>query len=78
MTWARCKYYTTKYYTTPSGLRHRGGCSTLAGLVHLFWGHLVHIDHGPNGPKVKGTGVTACKVVSATTRHIEGTAEVNV
>ncbi len=42
-----------------------------------FWGHLTYIDHGPNGPRVKGTGVTAYAVVNDTTRHIEGTAEIN-
>jgi hypothetical protein len=42
-----------------------------------FWGHLNYIDHGSGGPRVKGTGVTAYSVVDATTRHIEGTAEVN-
>jgi len=42
-----------------------------------FWGHLTYIDHGPGGPQVKGTGVTAYSVVNATTRHIEGTAQVN-
>lgn len=42
-----------------------------------FWGHLTYIDHGPNGPKVKGTGVTAYTIVTPTTRHIEGTAEIN-
>jgi hypothetical protein len=40
-----------------------------------FWGHLTYIDHG--GPKVKGTGVTAYVVTGSTSRHIEGTAEVN-
>ncbi len=42
-----------------------------------FWGHLTYIDHGPGGPKVRGTGVTAYLVVNDTTRHIEGTAEIN-
>ncbi|MCI0606596.1 hypothetical protein L0156_26730 [bacterium] len=41
-----------------------------------FWGHLTYIDHG-TGMKVKGTGVTAYVVVNNTTRHIEGTAEIN-
>jgi len=30
-----------------------------------------------SGMKVKGTGVTAYVVIDATTRHIEGTAEIN-
>src|SRR5256885_10345390 len=34
-------------------------------------------SHGPGGPKVKGTGVTAYTVVDTTTRHIEGTADIN-
>ena len=42
-----------------------------------LWGHLTYIDHGSNGPRVKGTGVTAYSVVDGTTRHIEGTAEMN-
>jgi hypothetical protein len=42
-----------------------------------FWGHLTYIDHGPGGPQVKGTGVTAYSVTNPTTRHIEGTAQVN-
>jgi hypothetical protein len=43
----------------------------------VLWGHLNYIDHGSNGPKVKGTGVTDYEVVNATTRHIEGTAEID-
>jgi len=42
-----------------------------------LWGHLNYIDHGSNGPKVKGTGLTDYEVVDATTRHIEGTAEID-
>jgi len=41
-----------------------------------FWGHLLYIDHG-TGMKVKGTGVTAYAVTGTTTRHIEGTCEIN-
>src|SRR5207247_9536621 len=42
------------------------------------WGHLTYIDHGPNGPQVKGTGVTAYQVIEGTTtRHIEGTAQID-
>jgi hypothetical protein len=41
-----------------------------------YWGHLLYIDHG-SGMKVKGTGVTAYVVTGPTTRHIEGTCEVN-
>ena len=41
-----------------------------------LWGHLQYIDHTA-GMKVHGTGVTAYEVTGATSRHIEGTAEVN-
>lgn len=43
-----------------------------------FWGHLLFIDH-VNGLKVKGTGVTAYEgaETGATSRHIEGTCEIN-
>ena len=61
---------------TPSGAKANFG---VAGGIKqgLFWGHLTYTDHGPSGPRVKGTGVTAYTVVDATTRHIEGTAQVN-
>jgi len=42
-----------------------------------YWGHLLYIDHGANGPMVKGTGVGMYEVTGSTSRHIEGTAEVN-
>jgi hypothetical protein len=60
---------------TPSGILANFG---VAGGIRngAFWGHLTYIDHG-SGTKVKGTGVTAYMIVNATTRHIEGTAEVN-
>ncbi|HEV8600196.1 MAG TPA: choice-of-anchor P family protein [Gemmatimonadales bacterium] len=41
-----------------------------------LWGHLTYHDKGSN-LKVKGTGVTGYVVVSATTRKITGTAEIN-
>ena len=41
-----------------------------------LWGHFQYIDHG-NGPRVKGTGVTAYSVKGPTTRHIEGAADIN-
>jgi hypothetical protein len=41
-----------------------------------FWGHLEYIDHG-NGLRAKGTGVTAYTVTGPTTRHIEGTADID-
>jgi hypothetical protein len=61
---------------TPSGAK--GNFGVAGGIKQgAFWGHLTYIDHGTNGPQVKGTGVTAYTVVNATTRHIEGTAQVN-
>jgi hypothetical protein len=41
-----------------------------------FWGHLLYIDHA-TGMKVNGTGVTSYVVTGPTTRHIEGTCEIN-
>jgi hypothetical protein len=41
-----------------------------------FWGHLLYIDH-ESRIKVKGTGVTDYTVTGATTRHIEGTCEID-
>jgi hypothetical protein len=58
---------------TPSGAR---GNFAVAGGTKPGWGHLTYIDHG-DGPRVKGTGVTKYVIVDATTRHIEGTAEIN-
>lgn len=61
---------------TPSGAK--GNFGVAGGIKNGdLWGHLTYIDHGPNGPRVKGTGVTAYVVVDATTRVIEGTAEIN-
>ena len=65
---------------TPSGARANFG---VAGGIKQgeFWGHLTYIDHGPGGLRVKGTGVTAYgttnPTTNPTTRHIEGTAQVN-
>ena len=60
----------------PSGAKANFG---VAGGIKqgAFWGHLTYIDHGAEGPQVKGTGVTAYRAIDATSRHIEGTAEVN-
>lgn len=44
--------------------------------ANALWGHLTYIDHG-TGLKVKGTGVTAYVITGPTTRHIEGTCEIN-
>jgi hypothetical protein len=59
----------------PSGAR---GNFAVAGAWKngSFWGHLLYIDHD-NGMKVKGTGVTAYQFVNQTTRHIEGTDDVD-
>jgi len=61
---------------TPSGARAN---FAVAGGVKdgALWGHLNYIDHGANGPKVKGTGLTGYGALDATTRWIEGTAEIN-
>jgi hypothetical protein len=60
---------------TPSGAR--GNFGVAGGIKNsALWGHLVYIDHG-NGMKVRGTGVTAYTGTGTTSRHIEGTAEVN-
>jgi hypothetical protein len=60
---------------TPS--EDRGNFGVGGGIKNgSFWGHLTYIDHG-NGMKVKGTGVTGYEVASATTRYIDGTAEIN-
>jgi hypothetical protein len=55
---------------------NRGTFAVAGGLKNgALWGHLQYIDHG-TGLKVKGTGVTAYTTTSATTRRIEGTAEI--
>ncbi len=61
---------------TPSGARANFG---VAGGIKQsgFWGHLTYIDHGPNGFKVKGTGVTGYEITGALSRRITGTAEVD-
>ena len=63
------------WIVTPSSAR--GNFGVAGGIKNNgFWGHLEYLDHG-TGLKVHGTGVTAYVVTSPTTRHIEGTAEVN-
>ena len=60
---------------TPSGAK--GNFGVAGGIKNGgLWGHLTYIDHGTN-MKVKGTGVTAYTVTGPTTRHIEGTAEID-
>ncbi|HEV2751857.1 MAG TPA: choice-of-anchor P family protein [Gemmatimonadales bacterium] len=63
---------------TPSGAKANFGVG--GGIKQgAFWGHLTYIDHGSNGPTVKGTGVTGYSADpnSPTMRRIQGTAEVN-
>jgi hypothetical protein len=65
------------WITTPSGAK---GTFAVAGGVKggAFWGHLEYHDHGAGGLTVHGTGVTAYAMTAgSTSRHIEGTAEVN-
>jgi hypothetical protein len=60
---------------TPSGAK--GNFGVAGGIKNgAYWGHLIYIDHGID-MKVKGTGVTAYVITPPTSRHIEGTAEVN-
>jgi hypothetical protein len=63
---------------TSSGAK--GNFGVAGGIKNgAYWGHLTYNDHGTNGPKVKGTGVTAYEQVEddADMRRIRGTAEVN-
>ncbi len=62
---------------TPSGAK--GNFGVAGGIKNdgTFFGHLEYIDHGPNGPKVHGTGVTKYTIIDTTTRAIDGTAQVN-
>jgi hypothetical protein len=54
-------------------------CIAVAGGIKNggFWGHLEYIDHGDGHPKVHGTGVNAFTVTGPTSRHIEGTANID-
>jgi hypothetical protein len=62
-------------WIAPSGAKDTLGVA--GGIKNgALWGHLTYIDHS-SGLKVKGTGVTAYVVVDATTRRIDGTAEIN-
>lgn len=63
------------WIVTPGGFK---GTFAVAGGIKNggYWGHLQYIDHG-TGMKVKGTGVTAYVIVDGTTRHIEGTCEID-
>ena len=61
---------------TPS--QAKGNFAVAGGIKNGgLWGHLSYQDHGPNGPKVKGTGVTGYTVISETSRRIDGTADID-
>jgi hypothetical protein len=62
---------------TPSGAKGNFGVGGGIKNDGTLWGHLEYIDHGPNGPKVHGTGVTKYVILSSTTREIDGAAQVN-
>lgn len=63
------------WIATPSG--DRGTFGVAGGIKNGdYWGHLTYVDHGSR-MKVKGTEVTAYEATGPTSRHIEGTAEVN-
>ena len=63
------------YILVPSG--DKGTFGVGGGVKNgNFWGHLVYKDHGAN-LRVKGTSVTAYAVTGPTSRHIEGTCEIN-
>jgi len=63
------------WIVSPSG--SRANFAVAGGIKNgADWGHLQYIDHG-NGPRVKGTGVTAYTLTGPTTRHIEGTADID-
>ncbi len=62
---------------TPSGAKGNFGVGGGIKNDGSLWGHLEYIDHGPNGPKVHGTGVTNYVIRSTNTREIDGTAQVN-
>jgi hypothetical protein len=62
---------------TPSGAKGNFGVGGGIKEDGSLWGHLEYIDHGSNDPKVHGTRVTNYSILSANTRQIDGTAEVN-
>jgi hypothetical protein len=63
------------FVIAPSGAK--GSFGAAGGIKNgNFWGHLVYEDHG-TGLRAKGTGVTAYVVTGTTSRHIEGTCEIN-
>jgi hypothetical protein len=60
---------------TSSGSRANFGVA--GGIKNgAFWGHLEYIDHAADGVRAHGTGVTNYVVTGATSRQIDGTANV--
>jgi len=65
------------WIVSPSDAGSKANFAVAGGIKNgAFWGHLQYIDHG-NGLRAKGTGVTAYTVTGPTSRHIEGTADIN-
>lgn len=63
------------WIVAPSG--SKGNFGVAGGIKNgSLWGHLTYIDHGAN-VKVKATSITAYVIISATTRKIDGTCEIN-
>jgi hypothetical protein len=58
---------------TPSGARANFAVAGADG----GWGHLLYIDHGAGGPRVKGTAVLTYTSTGPTSRHIHGTADID-
>lgn len=58
---------------TPSGARANFAVAGADG----GWGHLMYIDHGAGGPRVKGTAVLSYTSTGPTSRHIHGTADID-
>jgi hypothetical protein len=61
----------------PSGAKANFGVGGGIKQDGTLFGHLEYIDHGTNGPKVHGTAVMNYTILTATTREIDGAAEVN-
>jgi hypothetical protein len=65
-------------WITATSTGARGNFGVAGGIKSSgLWGHLTYIDHGANGLKVKGTGVTGYEVTGTLSRRITGNAEVN-
>lgn len=62
------------WITTSSG--SRANFAVAGGVKNgAFWGHLLYIDHGANGVRAKGTGVTGYAATGPTSRAIDGNAD---